>query len=398
MQGVRKSWRARHLDSQRIDRYTRDEPLSYNGVNNGVNNGGEGAFLVARAAHRTTIRDVAAHAGVSFKSVSNVVNDRPYVSEDLRTRVQRAIDDLGYRPHSIARSLASRRSDHLGIVVRASATESHADPFLSQVLLGACAIAGAHGFGMLVQVLLSEEPIVRYADIFDHRQVDGVILFSPRIDDGPDTDEKAAHDLPAVRIGRAAAGTNAMAVDGDDEQGAFTAVSHLAALGHKRIGMVANAAISYTVSATRIHGYKRALATHGLEGDDTLLTSGHFTVQSGYDGMARLLDLQEPPTAVFVSSDRMALGAMRAAADRGFHIPEDVAIVGYDDLFIGEFLTPRLTTVRAPIDAISSRATEMLIAAVRGQHVDPRQVIFPTELVVRQSCGAKPAVVFSRSS
>ena len=187
--------------------------------------------MVAGARRRTTIREVAAHAGVSFKSVSNVVNDRPYVSEELRKKVEKAIAELGYRPHSIARSLASRRTNILGVVLRASTCEAHADPFLAQFLVGACAAAGAQGFGMLVQILLTDEPIRRYADVFDHQQVDGLIDFSPRVDDAPAAGEGSHPDLPAVRIGRVGHGTNGLAVDGDNEHGAFAAVSHLIALG-----------------------------------------------------------------------------------------------------------------------------------------------------------------------
>ncbi len=344
--------------------------------------------MAAGTGRRATIREVAAHAGVSFKSVSNVVNDRPYVSEELRRKVQHAIEELGYRPHSIARSLASRRTNILGVVLRASSTDAHADPYLSQFLIGVCAASGAQGFGMLVQILPTDEPIQRYADIFDHRQVDGLIVFCPRIDDAPGAGDGSDQDLPAVRIGRAAPGTDALAVDGDDEHGAFTAVSHLISLGHRRVGMVANADLYFTVAITRVQGYRQALAAHDLPFEEDLLTLGRYTRQSGYDAMLRLLDLARPPTAVFVSSDRMALGAMRAADERGLRIPEDVAIVGYDDLFIAEHTSPPLTTIRAPIDAISARSTHMLIDAIRGMPIEPRQVIFPTELVVRRSCGA----------
>lgn len=336
---------------------------------------------------RATIRDVAAHAGVSFKSVSNVVNNRPYVSDALRARVQQAIADLGYRPHSIARSLASRRSNILGVVLRATPVDARTDPFFTQFLLGVCATAGAHGFGVLVRILIDEQPIRRYADLFDHQQVDGLIMYSPRIDDDRDA-QGPSQDVPSVRIGRAAPGTDALAVDGDDEQGAFAAVSHLFALGHRRIGMVANADPAYTVSMTRIRGYQKALVAHHLPFDARLLTAGHFTLQSGQEGMARLLDLPDPPTAVFISSDRMALGAMQEARRRCLRIPEDVAVVGYDDLFVAAHTCPPLTSVRAPIDAISTRATHMLVDAIRGTRVEPRQVILPTELVVRRSCGA----------
>jgi len=338
--------------------------------------------------HRITIRDVAAYAGVSFKSVSNVVNDRPYVSEDLRKKVRRAIDELGYRPHSIARSLASRRSNILGVVLRATPADARVDPFFAQFLLGVCAVAGAREFGVLVQILLDEEPIRRYGDLFDHRQVDGLIMHSPRIDDDPGSNGPL-QDLPAVRIGRAPPGSSVLAVDGDDEQGACAAVSHLIALGHRRVGMVANANPKYTVTSTRIRGYRQALAEHGLPFDETLLTIGHFSLQSGQEATARLLDLPVPPTAIFVSSDRMALGAMHEVHDRGLRIPEDIAIVGYDDLFLAAHTSPPLTSVRAPIDAMSARATQMLIDTIRGECVEPRQVILPTELIVRQSCGAK---------
>jgi LacI family transcriptional regulator len=345
--------------------------------------------MAGNGQRRVTIRDVAAHAGVSFKSVSNVVNDRPFVSDDLRQKVQRAIDELGYRPHSVARSLATRRTNILGIVLRASPADAHDDPFLSRFLIGVCATAGKAGFGILVQLLLSEEPIRRYADLFDHRQVDGLILFNPRIDDAPGTDGSSDADLPAVRIGRVAPGADGLAVDGDDEHGAYAAVSHLIALGHQRIGMVANASHVYTVTRTRVHSYRLALETHGLPYDPALVTEGHFTRRSGYEGTVRLLDLPQPPTALFVSSDRMALGALSALRAHSLRIPEDIALVGYDDLFITEYTNPPLTTVRAPIDAISTRATHMLIDAINGVTIESRQVILPTELVIRESCGAR---------
>jgi LacI family transcriptional regulator len=346
--------------------------------------------MAARARRRTTIREVAAHAGVSFKSVSNVINDRPFVSDELRSKVQQAIAELGYRPHSVARSLASRRTNILGVVLRDSSADGHADPLLSQFLLGACAVAGAEGFGMLVQILLADEPIGDYAHVFGHQQVDGLIDFFPRIHDAAGANERADSDFPVVRIGRVRPGSDALAVDGDNEQGAFAAVDHLISLGHRRIGMVANADLSYTVSTTRVQGYRQALAAHGIPFDEELLTAGHYSLQSGHDGMLRLLALPRPPTAVFVSSDRMALGAMSAARERGLRIPEDIAIVGYDDLFMAAHTSPPLTTVRTPIDAISTRSTQMLIDAIRGRPIEPRQVILPVELVVRQSCGAVP--------
>jgi LacI family transcriptional regulator len=345
--------------------------------------------MAGNGQRRITIRDVAAYAGVSFKSVSNVVNDRPFVSEDLRQKVQRAIDELGYRPHSVARSLATRRTNILGIVLRAAPSDAHEDPFLSRFLIGVCATAGDAGFGILIQLLLSEEPIRRFADLFDHRQVDGLILFNPRGDDAPCADGGSESDLPAVRIGRIAPGTDGLAVDGDDENGAYAAVSHLIALGHRRIGMVANASHVYTVTRTRMRGYHLALEAHGLSCDPALVTQGHFTRQSGYEGAARLLDLPQPPTALFVSSDRMALGAISAVRARGLRIPEDIALVGYDDLFVTEYTNPPLTTVRAPIDAISAHATHMLIDAINGVDIEPRQVILPVDLVVRESCGAR---------
>jgi DNA-binding LacI/PurR family transcriptional regulator len=161
------------------------------------------------------------------------------------------------------------------------------------------------------------------------------------------------------------------------------------ALGHRRIGMVANASSVYTVTRTRMRGYHLALEAHDLPVDPALVTEGHFTRQSGYEGVARLLDLPRPPTAIFVSSDRMALGALSALRARGIRIPEDIALVGYDDLFIAEYTNPPLTTVRAPIDAISTRATHMLIDAINGVTIEARQVILPTELVIRESCGAR---------
>ena len=339
--------------------------------------------------HPVTIRDVAARAGVSFKSVSNVINDRPYVSLSLRQRVQQAIAEMGYRPHSIARSLARRRSNILGLVLRAAPADAHSDPFLSQFLLGACDAAGAQGFGMLVHILPTDEPIRSYMALFDHRQVDGLIVLCPRIDDicGSPGFEG---ELPAVRIGQVEHQSDGLVVDNDDRRGSFVAVSHLITLGHRRIGMIANADPAYTVAVTRTAGYRQALDAHGLPFDSELFTAGHFTQESGYHAMSRLLDLPRPPSATFVSSDLMALGAMCAIRDRGLCIPHDMAIVGYDDLFVAEHADPPLTSVRVSIDALSTCATQMLIGVIQGKVVAPQKVILPTELIIRGSCGASP--------
>jgi LacI family transcriptional regulator len=177
-------------------------------------------------------------------------------------------------------------------------------------------------------------------------------------------------------------------VDVDNINGARKAVEYLINLGHRRIGIITNAPPQYTASAHRLEGYRRALLKHGLPLEEELVRYGDFTEESGYAAMRELLDLASPPTAVFVASDLVAFGALAAIRERGLAIPQDMAVVGFDDVRLARYITPPLTTVRLPAYELGARAVEMLIKMVEGEELVETQVLLPTELVIRESCNS----------
>jgi len=177
-------------------------------------------------------------------------------------------------------------------------------------------------------------------------------------------------------------------VDVDNVRAAHGAVSHLIRLGHTRIGMITNGPLHYTASADRLEGYRRALADHGLEYDDALVAFGAFREESGQAAMDRLLALDDPPTAVFAASDAIALGALVSLRRHGLRVPDDVALVGFDDIPLAAYVNPPLTTVRLPARQLGEEAARLLVALVEGRPVETTQILLETTLIVRESCGS----------
>jgi DNA-binding LacI/PurR family transcriptional regulator len=335
---------------------------------------------------RARMEDVAKAAGVSRTAVSFVLNDIPdaNIPEATRQRILQAARELEYTPNAQALNLVTGKTMMVALIVRQTSEQMSADPFLGQIIRGITRVIEAEGYHLLVH---SVEPGVpnktTYGELVRTRKVDGLLIASPLIND---PEVQVLHDEGTPIVLNGATDFNDIpSVDVDNIQGAHTAVRHLIELGHSRIGHISNAPFSYTSARDRLTGYQQALTEAGIDHDAQLIHAGAFTDTSSYAPMQTMLELPDPPTAVFIGSDLVALGAVQAIHNRGLHIPDDVSIIGFDDLLISKYLQPPLTTIHLPAFDLGQRLGEMILASIHGETFPTLRVLLPTELVIRQS-------------
>ena len=330
-----------------------------------------------------TLEQVARLAGVSRSTVSRVINNSPHVRPEVRERVWKAIRECGYRPHAVARSLVTRRTGILGVVIPESVTTLFTDPFFPLLLCGATEVCNAHKHQLML--LLFNDPAGEeemYQRVLRNGYVDGVIVASAPIGD-PLVELMIRDGIPFVFVGRPL-DPNVLYVDVDNLGGARAAVEHLLRLGHRRIATIAGPA-NMTSGLDRLEGYRQALEAYHVPIDERLIVHGDYTESSGMLAMQRLLPAA--PTAVFAASDIMAIGALKFLRQTNLRVPEDIALVSFDDIPAASAVEPRLTTVRQPISQLGALAVETLISLLQGAQ-PIQKIVLPTELIVRESCGA----------
>jgi LacI family transcriptional regulator, galactose operon repressor len=346
-------------------------------------------------ARRPKSDDVAARAGVSRTTVSFVLNDRPgaNISQATRERVLAAAAELGYQPHASARGLAAGRSHTIGLVLRQSPEQVAEDALLAETLRGVSAAARTEGFRVLVEPFGAHGG--DYGDLIRSHRADGLIVSGPRVDDS-ELKLLVAVGAPIVIQG-SLPGVDAPSVDVDNVAAARAAVEHLIALGHRRIGCVTNAPLSYTAARERLEGYLAALRGAGINPDPALVAEADFSAASGRRAMADVL-ARDGITAVFVASDVVALGAIAAIREAGRRVPDDISLVGCDDIPLAAYFDPPLTSIRLPAHDLGRAAGSALLDRIAGRTVQARTVL-PTELVIRSSTGPpRPAAMTSRGS
>lgn len=331
-----------------------------------------------------TLEDIAKLAGVSRSTVSRVINDHPSVSDDARVRVRSVITETGFHPNMAARSLASQRSYILGLVIPRSAHTFFTDPYFPRLTEGIAQACNNHGFTFSLFLFHTEEDERKlFPRLCRRGLVDGTIIQSTNAGDEM-YNQISQSDVPFVVAGRPLHPEGASYVDVDNVSGAFNAVRHLALLGRKRIANIA-APFNTTTGIDRLEGYQKALEESKLPFDTELVSECDFTESGGYYSAQKLLPAQ--PDAIFASSDGMALGALRAIRESGLRVPEDIAVVGYDDLPPALQSTPPLTTIRQPIHRMGVQLVETLLDIIDNGPMPPRRVVFGTELIIRESCG-----------
>lgn len=329
---------------------------------------------------RVTMVDVAAHVGLSRTTVSFVLSGRPNsnIPDDTRDRVWAAVRELGYRPNAAATSLASQRTHLIGLV-----TEIAATPFAGEIIRGAQRRAWDSGKLLLVASTDGEADVEKAAvETMLARQVEGILYATGW--HRAVTLPAAAHEVPTVLINCFDADGAYPAIIPDEVDGGYVATRRLTDAGHRRIGFI-NLDPDIPAAVGRRAGYERALREVGVEPDPRLVVVGHATADGGYDRAGELLELDEPPTAIFCGTDRMAMGAYDAIKDRGLKIPQDIAVVGFDNQeIIAGYLRPKLTTVALPFEEMGALAVSTLTDDTTAEHAGvPRLVSCP--LVERAS-------------
>ena len=337
---------------------------------------------------RPTSYDVARLAGVSRTTVSLVLNNvrSVHISAETRRRVLEAARKLHYFPHASAKRLAQGRTSTVALVWHRGPDVDYRDAFLPALLQGLTRVLKRHAYHLIFRPLEPDEPDEVFLELAQGHYADGLILSGPRAD-MPYLEELHRQGYPLVLHGQLP-GAEIPWVDVDNVQGARLAVEHLIRLGHRRIGMITNAPMLYVSAQQRLEGYRQALSAAGLSYDEHLVGYGNFDEQSGVEAMQALLRLDDPPTAVFVASDMVALGALKAIWDKGLRVPEDIALVGFDDITTARFTTPPLTTVHVPALRLGEEVGRVLLDVIEFGFSPQPQVLLPTSLVVRASCGA----------
>ncbi|HEV2784024.1 MAG TPA: LacI family DNA-binding transcriptional regulator [Actinophytocola sp.] len=328
-----------------------------------------------------TLDTVAAEAGVSRATVSRVINGSTRVSPEVKIAVDRTIARLGYVPNRAARSLVKRRTDSIALVLREPSATVLADPYLASIIIATSQALIGTGVQLVLVNAENDAEHERLADYVRGGHVDGVLLASMHGND-PLPSILIRAGVPTVVGGRPDRPVPGLTyVDTDNVGGGQLATERLITAGRKRIATIAGPP-DMTAAADRLTGYHRALARAGQQAGQ--VAYGRFTRESGERAMAELLDRAPDLDGVFAANDMMAIGALRTLRSAGRRVPEDVAVVGYDDIELARHTEPALTTVRQPIAVQARTMTELLLAQIGG-HPPADPVVLPTELVERDS-------------
>jgi LacI family transcriptional regulator len=350
-----------------------------------------------RQRNAPTISDVAAKAGVSPMTVSRVINGEANVRAETRERVDEAIKALDYSPSSAARTLAGGEEIRIGLL--------HSNPsfnYLSQLLVGSLDQASRLNVQLIVEKCDDEAEEQSAVDHLIRARLDGIILTPPLSESLPVLEAIHKRNIPVVAVATGRAPDWALSVSIDDHAAAYEMTRHLVTLGHTRIGFIKGNP-RQTASDERLQGYKDALRDAGLADIPELLVQGLFTYRSGLDAAEQLIDLPEPPSAIFASNDDMAAATVAIAHRRGLDVPSDLTVCGFDDTALATTIWPELTTIRQPVFEMSRTAVDLLVREIRARNAETRpareqHVLAEFELIRRQSDAAPRRRPSSRES
>ncbi len=341
---------------------------------------------MATTRKRVTIKDVAAEAGVSYQTVSRVINHHASVRPETRARVLEAIERLNFRPNLAARGLPQQRTFIIGLVIPYEADYLFRDPHLLAQISGIDAEANARGYNLLLSTEGgSGDDLEAFERLLRNQVADGVLVVeTARSHAGCAL--LAREQYPFVSLGYAPGAPPSCAVHANDREGARQATLHLLKKGHRRIGII-NGPPTGAVQAMeeRLTGHRQALQEAGLTFDPTLMVYGDYTRPSGQRATEQLLALPDPPTAIFAFNDRMAMGAIWAIRAAGRRVPDDIAVIGFDDIPAAADFSPPLTTVRQPSKEAGATATRILFDIIEGNPPPATEVVLPAEFIIRES-------------
>jgi len=332
---------------------------------------------------RKTIEHIAQLAKVSKATVSRVLNNSPKVTEETREKVMKVIKESGYYPSAMARRLTTNKAETIGLIIPSPQDKTFGNPFYTEILRGFTHQAKIEGYDLL---LFINEHQFNYSKLFHDRRVDGLLLVGIKRNDKGIT-QLSKNKFPYILTGKIDY-KEANYVDAENRRGAYQAVSHLINLGHKRIAYIGGS-FEFVFNQERFEGYLSALRDHNLEYGKELTMESISTQESGYEAMRKILKSSSIPTAVFAANDLDAIGAMKAIKDKGLRIPEDISLIGFDDIQLASYTEPSLTTVRQPIYEMGITAISLLVRLIEEKEKRPSRVEMPTQLIIRESSGGK---------
>lgn len=333
-----------------------------------------------------SIKDIALKAKVSISTVSRIINNSKYVAPELVERVNSVIKETGYTPDPIARSMVTKKTKLIGIII-----PDISQRFYSTLLSGIEEITSTYDYNILIcNINENLEKEHKYLNILKAMRADGIIImhekFSPKVETFLRT-----VNVPIVLSSVKSQNLNALSVNIDDCRASYDAVEYLIKLGHKKIAMIGGDMTDITTGKNRFAGYRQALQDHGIEYSKAYFKIGNFKIDGGYRAMEEILKAESRPTAVFVVSDEMAIGAVDCITDKGLRVPGDISVVGFDDIDLASVIKPRLTTVHQPIREIGRMSAELLINQLENKSINVKEVVINHSLILRDSCSGPTA-------
>ncbi|MBN1201991.1 MAG: LacI family DNA-binding transcriptional regulator [Anaerolineae bacterium] len=335
-----------------------------------------------------TIFDIARKSGVSYSTVSRALSGYEFVKSSTREKVLQAARELEYVPNQQARSLAGGRSNMIGVLV-----PDLSNSYISEIIHGIDDELAKSDYNIILYTTHRHQgKESEYVATMVNSGADGLLLVVPLISSSY-LDALHQQDFPYVLLDQMNERKQSLSVIATNRAGAYEATQYLIELGHRHIGFISG--LEGLNSATeRLAGYKTALSDHGIHLDSEYIVGGDFRVQGGYLATQKLLSLQKPPTAIFASNDMSAFGAIEAIRQHGLHIPDDISVLGFDDLSQASLVYPKLTTVHQPLVEMGREAVIMLLECIEYPAQEMRQTILPTKLIIRDSC-APPAIMMT---
>ncbi|WP_216828968.1 catabolite control protein A [Alkalihalobacterium elongatum] len=328
----------------------------------------------------TTIYDVAREAGVSMATVSRVVNGNPNVKPATRKKVMEAIEQLGYRPNAVARGLASKKTTTVGVII-----PDISSIFFAELARGIEDIATMYKYNIILcNSDQNKEKEIRLINTLLEKQVDGIVFMGGQI-----TEEHADHfknsPVPVVLAATLDAEKAIPSVVIDYQQAVYDAINHLLSEGHKSIGMLSGPLEDPVNGYQKFAGYRQAIEEAGLEFNEDMVKIGDYTYDSGIEAMQSFIEMEEKPTAIFASTDEMALGIIHGAQDKGFDVPKDFEVVGFDNTRLATMVRPTLTTVVQPMYDIGAVSMRLLTKFMNKEEVTDHIVVLPHRIEFRNS-------------